>query len=853
MKCDRAKPHCGSCVTNETVDLCSYSQQPWEYLSTEKQLSNEVLRLKLRINELERALHQQQMVSPPDSLSTLFSSGNEQDDPLIDLGVRFDKLVIKQNRLVHYGTTSFLGLQANDPVLLAMYRKFFQKHHQDYLNTLKKGPQSLPKTLDDIVKKEKDDALDPICWSEKPATLVPLSSTVNPNDKIEDFINPINKLLPSLEITWLLVDYFFDAAYSMVPYIDENVFRASMSSILFTGPNGETVIKCTQPSELALVSLFLIVMRMSYLVLPFKDYYINQDRIEDMRALKLCASGIDISPIYVEHAKNCIMNTPGPDNIMKKITLLNIQVLLLLKLYKFMCPEDGDEGSDSTILLAMVLQMARTQGLYRDPDRFQDVVGDENTRFLWRKIWYKLLLLDAYQAIIAGSPLIVNDDQWDCALPSLSYSDKAYVDTFISKSSRKNNPLYDAAKFNRLYRDYLIVQSMEIEFKTTLIIREVVQLSHNMKVTPRKSDFVKMLKRVEDCGSLVLESFHELIYDEQNTDHEHQVLNLKKFEAKCKLYLVRYILSYIILLSSDDEEDINNNFNNLYGEDSEYLVKCTETSLQLFKIAYDFMIYETENEISCTNMKFYQLAKRFYGSFDKVMGSFILVGAQRSLQFLNSIILRYGINFFSFTSLIRSFDNTKDAVEVLQWFNISIHDLSTNVDVSLDKQFNIMLYQYTKIFYTKCYALQDKLFHCLRLGSLFKLFINYLKMTFPAAYEELNGNYVYNKVNDELTGNDANADIMQQFISQQELDELMNDVLFRNEEELLNSILVDQRLVNHTIFDELSNSVYPRPEEGDRPAPGMLAGGVPDNMLGFGYIFSGDIMSPIPQINEIFK
>ncbi|GMG22571.1 unnamed protein product [[Candida] boidinii] len=130
------------------------------------------------------------------------------------------------------------------------------------------------------------------------------------------------------------------------------------------------------------------------------------------------------------------MSTPGEHNILRKITLQNIQVLICLRLYRILSPEDGDESYDSAILFAMIVQMLRMQGMFRDPDNYFEVITDERVKTLWRRIYYKVLHLDVMQSLNFGCPLTIPDNEWDIRLPELNDSDKKILQSFkIEKQS----------------------------------------------------------------------------------------------------------------------------------------------------------------------------------------------------------------------------------------------------------------------------------------------------------------------------------------------------------------------------------------------------------------------------------
>ena len=67
----------------------------------------------------------------------------------------------------------------------------------------------------------------------------------------------------------------------------------------------------------------------------------------------------------------------------------------------------------------MLVQMAYSLGLHRDPDNVPDSSKDQKLNNLGRKIWYMVLVQDFSNAMSSGSMLCVNVDSFDTKIPSM--------------------------------------------------------------------------------------------------------------------------------------------------------------------------------------------------------------------------------------------------------------------------------------------------------------------------------------------------------------------------------------------------------------------------------------------------
>ena len=92
----------------------------------------------------------------------------------------------------------------------------------------------------------------------------------------------------------------------------------------------------------------------------------------------------------IDSAQNCLQYF----DIFRKTSMPVLQCAYFLQLYHIFAPEDGDDGdgANTYALNSMVVRMAYSMGLNREPDNFKDVLNDKRQNHLGRKIWHFWLL-----------------------------------------------------------------------------------------------------------------------------------------------------------------------------------------------------------------------------------------------------------------------------------------------------------------------------------------------------------------------------------------------------------------------------------------------------------------------------
>ncbi|KAH3687714.1 hypothetical protein WICPIJ_001298 [Wickerhamomyces pijperi] len=700
MKCDKQKPFCTSCVKNETTDSCIYEDQPWVNNGSGEELL-EIQKLKDRIRELQRSNEelQNQLVykHTPESIPSVPMSTNttdtnitaveeeEDSDPISQLTKNFDLLVLKESKMTHYGGTSLVSVIFNDPML---------KHTMaPFLNFRKLGVDLQKFYLYDqgyLTKYQPEQA----CGVRIPGDPAWAVSNEAFHQEMQqedlDLVAKINCILPPSDIVMGLIDYFFKVAYAFVPIIDEDSFRKNVDSLLIRGENGKAVMIVNNAGLFCSVSVLLCVLRLSYITLPWnQSQSLDKDEFQVSELLSaISSSKTSIPPTFIEYAKSCLSNSQA----LRKPTLKHIQALLVLRLYRQYSPEDGDDSSDSTIYLAMIIQMAKMHGLHRDPLNFRRVNLDDNwgTVHVWRKIWLILMNLDVIQSLTFGCPLLIKDEtEYDTKLPSLN-------DT--------------GDKITEMERQCVI--SLIKTHEVTLLLRDITRSFTAIKNQPKRSEIEMLLQRVEGVV-FRYRTFEELRQGLDAGDRDlqikelfvHKIDKVRDIMNKSILYQAIASCQHILMLTCppDDTHLVK-----------KYVTKSLEALLIHFQLAYEF----TAGIVTDGSPAFKRVA-----NLEPFLASAIFENTKKLYHILKSYQLRYLSGMLDLESVISNF-SFPDSSTVQQWLSSSPATIPLTMSENLT-------YRLRNIVEVHIMKLSWRYFVCWRMLCYSRLFDTYFATAYP--------------------------------------------------------------------------------------------------------------------------
>ncbi|KAG5419293.1 CTA4 [Candida metapsilosis] len=233
-------------------------------------------------------------------------------------------------------------------------------------------------------------------------------------------IQKIKAIVPNKKVFWNLIDLFFENVYPFFPFIDEDSFRKDLQKIFGKVDYEDkpfSKVNICKKLDLAIVALSFICLRMTYLSLYSNLDAVNREVVEseEMTTTKfLFLHPINSSCIDV--ANSCIQCF----QFTRKSNLIVFQALLFMRFYKEIAPEEneGIDGGDSQVGTALIIQMAYSLGLNREPNLL-DVCNDEKTNHLGRKIWAALILADFKHCLAIGNPISIHSKNYDVSRPFL--------------------------------------------------------------------------------------------------------------------------------------------------------------------------------------------------------------------------------------------------------------------------------------------------------------------------------------------------------------------------------------------------------------------------------------------------
>jgi hypothetical protein len=300
-------------------------------------------------------------------------------------------------------------------------------------------------------------------------------------------IEKIKMILPKQKVIWKLINKFFSQMYPFLPFLDEEYFKADMEKIL--GPEGFMDAKIEKLSiekrlDLANIGILLIVIRFAYLSLFSNRNGVNENNLNSVdpspaaQELKyLLSNPINID--LIDMAQLCL----DQFDLMRKSNLVVLQCAFFMRLYQIFAPEDGDgaDGGYSQVFNGVLVQMAYSMGINREPDNFSDVCNDGRLNNVARKIWFFMLVTDLIQAYHFGNPMSINEKYFDTKQPYYKSGNEnikdvemekwvistfAYFDNYYKRLTNILDTCLDIKKSTRMPYLISLINDFEIALNT---------------------------------------------------------------------------------------------------------------------------------------------------------------------------------------------------------------------------------------------------------------------------------------------------------------------------------------------------------------------------------------------------
>lgn len=383
----------------------------------------------------------------------------------------------------------------------------------------------------------------------------------------QKFLNEITELLPSKKTSLVLFYRFFKNCYPYFPIVNEPLFVKELLPIIggtytISDDRLET-LKVDSFYGYAILALFLIMLRISYLSISSKEFETNPDFAE-LKTRPITQLAISYAHICLDKYKH----------MRKSYSIRILQIVLLLKFYYSFCPEDEDtvDGSESQILISNIVGQAYALGLHRDPEKLVRLSGIDHIRpkmELWRKVWYQILLIDVTKSVHLGIPPLVSDeDSYDTMLPTVEV-DVDTIDLFVLreyKFTEKKIKFYRdiAKKLSSIKNPVTILELIEIVDRLNKFSSVEVGTIQDI-ISNRECDLVqykiKKLTELFDIHSVILGLNYQIFLHFEKTNE------IKKFTQ----YLIKLLT--ITLKTMNTTINIFYNFEKYFGLGHMYIIR----------------------------------------------------------------------------------------------------------------------------------------------------------------------------------------------------------------------------------------------------------------------------------------
>lgn len=318
---------------------------------------------------------------------------------------------------------------------------------------------------------------------------VPLGLTFNdPNSHVTDLklVDRLGGILPCRRLIWSHIDRFFQYIYPFFPYLDEQLFRASVSRIIGPCTYDERKVErvtAKGATDYALVGILCIILRLSYLSLISNDreYNIRMASPEDVSSTADVTSknllGTPLGLEFIDLARQCLHHY----QVLSRSNLTILQLLVFTRIYMELSPEDLEGPARDVYQLnnGVLLQMAYVIGLNREPDLMTDTLNNKRLNHVRRKLWIFIQFKGILNSLKFGSPFIASTMCTDTRFP------------FFRESNRNNsNPdidRYVETSFKPLER--LITLMSDVSSKI-LQVKEGTSMTELVQHVDRLEHFV---------------------------------------------------------------------------------------------------------------------------------------------------------------------------------------------------------------------------------------------------------------------------------------------------------------------------------------------------------------------------
>lgn len=604
IKCDKRRPACTNCVKCSVGHLCHYEPPHWVTQTAEPaqplaaavavaQTPAETTVLPVPSvtigsahQEMERLRAQLQ------ALEQAITAPKPENTDAIDFYELYNSLVVKRSAMEEHKPLSAIAHYRKDQfsMVIAGYFNLCSALYKARFGDLKKPKETKKTRLDASVteflyllgERESPEVVEVVSRfiQERMAKTSPKSNgfAFGTEDNESSTITKAQALLPNLRIIRLYLTHFYKYVYPYFPFVSRSSFDDKVFSILQSNDEESPVtIVIDEKFDLLIVSILLIVLRLTYISLPVqsKSQILKQNPITPENI----SSAVGILSLF---------------KVTRKTKLTVIQALLYYRLYLVYAPEDGDgsELTHSQPLTGLIVQSAYTIGLNRDSSNHVQLNFDKDHANLWRRIWLGILESDRVISTLAGHICAVqNVNSYDTRIPEIDLS---------------GSPM-----------DRAIAEEFKRSQKLLLMYHELGNMVNNLVKAPRVCELLDLLRQMEVyCQiSYPLDNMQKISQAKPDEVDVVNFINVKKLlhNFQVRAFKLTVYQSLSLHYESLQHQD--------FVKAKEFLVISLKTSVEVSNMSYRFLTHQYMDYVD-SNHKFY-LVRYLDNVSQRAMNSFV--------------------------------------------------------------------------------------------------------------------------------------------------------------------------------------------------------------------------------------
>lgn len=323
-----------------------------------------------------------------------------------------------------------------------------------------------------------------------------------------ELLEKIRVVLPKRKVLWALYQRFFTDVYPFFPFVDEVILKVQIQNLIGVAAYDEekiSIIKVLRKLDFAHLGTLLIILRFSYLSLFTNIVSVNEanyysedpsPKAQEKRYLLNNPINIDV----IEVSQLCL----DQFNLMRSGNMSIMQLALFSRVYHQYAPEDGDgtDGGDALVFNSILIHMAYSLGLHREPDNFTDQCNDEKVNHIGRKIWYYLLILDLNNSMSLGTLPSTNKNGFDTKLPFYKPGNENVVDVEMERTT-----VSAFQHFGHIYDQLNDLMTLILNLRCKVKMSELTEKMDNLE-----THFVKDFEKLKNLMKSDVTTYHDTFY-----------------------------------------------------------------------------------------------------------------------------------------------------------------------------------------------------------------------------------------------------------------------------------------------------------------------------------------------------